>query len=213
MATPFIPVSPKTAARNIATKMSLVRQGLMARGEYLADPTIVEKVTWEPFGSGHRLVLCPPPSLSPGDRESTPFPDGSDAAVTAPPDSPSPAPENRSNVPAADIPANPLEPAILTMVAQLVPGQSWLYPDGKWTGPTKYVQRFTDVKLLCTAGRPAHQRFINDYPTAIANLNTIMAQLGDTRNERNSIVSGPENHVRIRHPLFSVSLTLLPTSL
>ena len=212
MATPFIPVSPKTAAHNIATKMSLVRQGLMARGEYLADPTMAEKVTWEPHGSGHRLVLRPLPSHSPGDREGTPFPNGSDAATIAPSDSPSTTSEDPSDAPAVDVPTNPLEPTILTMVAQLVPGQSWLYPDGKWTGPTKYVQRFTDVKLLCTAGRPAHPRFTNDYPVAIASLNNIMGQLGDTRNERNTIVSGPENHIRIRHPLFSVSLALLPIS-
>ena len=96
------------------------------------------------------------PSHSPGDREGTPFPSNSDAAAIVLSDSPSPTPDNHSDVPAADIPVNPLEPGVLTMVVQLVPGQLRLYPNGRWTGPTKYVQHSTDVKLLCTAGRPVH---------------------------------------------------------
>ena len=205
MSIPFVPVSPKTAARNIATKMSFIRQGLMARGEYLADPTIVEKVTWEPYGSGHKLVLLPPPSDSPDARGNTPVPESPEAVTTEPLDDPSP--NNPPDVPAVDTPADPLEPAILTMVTQLVPGSSWLYPDGRWTGPTKYVQRFTDIKLLCTGGAPAHPRFTNDYSTAITNLNTIMGRVGDSRNERTTVVSGPANNIRMRHQLFAVRHT------
>ncbi|KAF9778133.1 hypothetical protein BJ322DRAFT_1025232 [Thelephora terrestris] len=178
MSIPFIPVSPRTAARNIATRMSLVREGLMARGEYLADPTIVEKVTWEPYGSSHRLVIIPPPSPSPVTLENSSLPDDPGAATAEQPDGRSPTPDNPTNDPAVDVPADPLVPAVLTIVTQLVPGQSWLYPDGRWTGPTAYVQRFTDVKLLCTGGAPAHQRFVDDYSTSVANLNTIMGRLG-----------------------------------
>ena len=206
MSIPFIPRSPKTVARNIATKMSLVREGLMARGEYLADPTIVEKVTWEPHGSGHRLVVRPPPSPSPDTREGTPLPDGSTGTATEQSDNPSPAPEGPLDIPAGDAPVDP-ELATLTMVVQLVPGQSWLYPDGRWTGPTTYVRKFTDIKLLLTGGAPTHPRFVDDYPTAIANLNAIMSHLGDPRNERKSIVSGPANHIRVRHQLFTVCPT------
>ena len=103
--------------------------------------------------------------------------------------------------------ADPSVPATLTLVTQLVPGQSWLYPDGRWTGPTRYVQRFTDVKLLCTGSAPTHQVFANDFSTAVANLNTIMGQLGDSRNERATILSGPTNNIRMRHALFMVGLT------
>jgi len=213
MATPFIPVSPKSAARNIAGKMSQVREGLMVRGEYLVDPTIVEKVAWEPHGSSHRLVILPPPSLSLDTREATPFADGSETATTdTSEDNPSPTPGNASDPqqPAGDTPVDPPAPAILTIVTQLVPGQSWLYPDARWTGPTKFVKRFTDVKLLCTGGAAAHPQFVNDYATAIANLNTIMGKVGDPRNERNTVVSRPGNNIRIRHQLFTVCFPCFP---
>ena len=190
--------------------MSLVHQGLIARGEYLTDPTLPERVAWEAYGSGHRLVVLPPPSSSPTDRESTPFPDGSDTAAANPVDPPISPPVSAAGVspePVDDAPANPPMPAVLTIVAQLVPGQSWLYPDGRWTGPTKYVRRFTDIKLLCTGGATSHPRFTNDYAVAIANLNSIMARVEDSRNERNTFISGPDNHIRVRHPLFTVRHT------
>lgn len=209
MALPFIPVPPEQVAINIANKMSFIRQGLMAKGEYLADPTIVEKVTWEPYGSGHRLVILPPAPYSATTREATPFPDGSETVFADPSNASSPAPCNASNTtpqPMGDIPADPLAPATLTIVAQLVPGQSWLYPDGRWTGPTKYLRRFTDIKLLCTGGAATHPRFTNDYTTAIGNLTTIMSQVGDSRNNRNTVVSGPTSQIRLRHALFTVRI-------
>ena len=141
-------------------------------GEYLVDPTTVEKVAWEPHGSGHRLVTVPPAKT----REATPCLDDSGTATTNPFDISSPIPDDSSDVtpqPVGDIPADPPAPAILAIVAQLVPGQSWLYPDGRWTGPTKYVRKFTDIKLLCTGGGATHPRFANDYAKAISNLNTI----------------------------------------
>jgi len=209
MTTPFIPVSPKRVAQNIARKMGFVRQGLMSKGEYLADPAIVDRVGWEPYGSGHRLVVLPPPSLSPNTREVTPFPDNSDAATANPPDNSPPSLPDVSPQPTGDAPVDPATPATLSIVTQLVPGQSWLYPDGRWTGPTVYVRKFTDIKLLCTGGAATHSRFTNDYATAVGNLNTIMSRIGDSQNGRNTILSGPVNHIRARHPLFTVCLNSL----
>ena len=74
-----VPVSPRKVAVNIANKMGFVRQGLMARGEYLADPAILERVDWEHYGRGQRLVLLPRPPVSPDSRLPTPFPDGPDS--------------------------------------------------------------------------------------------------------------------------------------
>jgi hypothetical protein len=105
------------------------------------------------------------------------------------------------------MPADPPAPAVLTIVTQLVLGQFWLYPDGRWTGCTEYIQQFTDLKLLCTGGAATHPRFENDYATAIANLNLIMGQIEGSRNKRNTIVSGPANHIRVRHALFTVCPT------
>ena len=204
MSIPFIPVSPRQVAQNIATKMGFVRQGLMAKGEYLADPAIVDRVGWEPHGLGHRLILLPPPSASPNTRQSTPFPDGSDTATTDPSDTSPPNPTDVSSEHTDDMPADPLMPATLAIVTQLVPGQSWLYPDGRWTGPTFYVKKFTDTKLLCTGGAATHPRFVNDYATAIGNLNAIMSRVGEPQNSRNTVVSGSANHLRARHPLFMV---------
>lgn len=205
MAVPFTPVSAKQAAINIANKMGFVRQGLMSRGEYLCDPTVPERVVWEPYGRGQRLVILPPSSASPNTREATPFPDTPDsAAATNPPDD---TPSNPDSTPdSTPLPANdvPAEPAVLAIVTQLVPGQSWIYPDGRWTGRTKYVKQFTDLKLLCTGGAATHPRFASDYATAITNLNLIMGKIEDPRNDRNTILSGPANHIRVRHPLFTV---------
>lgn len=202
MALPFIPVHPEQVAINIANKMGFIRQGLMSRGEYLADPTLPERVGWEPYGRGQRLVVLPPPSPSPSTREATPLPDSSDAVAANPSDDSSPTPDESDA--SSDEPTKESVPAVLTIVTKLVPGESWLYPDGRWTGPTRYVRKFTDLKLLCTGGPPAHPRFVNDYAASIANLNSIMGRIEDSRNERNAIVSGPGNHIRARHQLFTV---------
>jgi len=196
--------------------MGFIRQGLMVRGEYLSDPMITERVGWEPIGSGHRLVLLPRPSPTANTRESTPHPDRPVPASPNPFDdssSPSDDVPDTSSQPADTPPTGPLSedaaadppvPAVLSIVVQLVPGQSWLYPDGRWTGATKFVRRFTDVKLLCTGAAPSHPRFANDYGTAVANLNAVMGLVGDARNNRNSIISGPADQIRVRHPLFTV---------
>ena len=219
MALPFTPVPAEQVARNIANKMAFVREGLMERGEYLADTTILEKVTWEPHGSGHILTI-PRPPLAPDVQEATPPPDGDDRTIADPLEATPPSDRDGSAIadsleatsvplagspePTATMPAAQPTAATLSIVTQLMPGQSWLYPDGRWTGKTMYVRRFTDLKLLCTGGAATHPRFTNDYAAAIANLNAIMGQVGDGRNQRNSIVSGPANHIRVRHALFTV---------
>ena len=123
----------------------------MDQVEYLVDPALVDGVTWEPHGSGHRFVLLP----------------DSDKPADNPPNKPSPTANNLPDVATVDVPADPTVPAVLTIVTQFVLGQSWLYPDGRWTGPTKSVQRFTDIKLLCTSGAPTRPQFTNDHATAI----------------------------------------------
>ena len=179
----------------------------MARGEYLADPTILERVDWEPYGRGQRLVLLPHPSIAPGTRLPTPFPESPDAVAASLTDVPSPLPINAPNVPQQlefTPPVDPPTPAVLAIVTQLVPGQSWFYPDGRWTGPVGFLRNFTDIKLLCTGGAASHPRFASDYSTAIASLNSIMGRIEDSRNGRNTVVSGPTNCIRARHQLFVV---------
>ena len=205
MALPFIPVSPKQVAINIANKMAFVRQGLMSRGEYLADPAILDRVGWEPHGRGQRLALLPCPSTL--SRLPTPVPDSPDAvaanALDNPPPIPNSAPDTSPQL--DDIPpADPPAPAVLAIVTQLVPGQSWFYPDGRWTGPVGFLKNFADIKLLCTGGAASHPRFVNDYSTAIANLDSIMGRIEDSHNERNTVISGPGNYIRARHQLFTV---------
>ena len=207
MALPFIPVSPTQVAINIANKMGFVRQGLMARGGYLADPTILEWVDWEPHGRGQRLMLLPRPSVSPASCLPTLFPDSPDAVTASLTNDPSPVPNDAPAVPPPlDFapPADPPTPAVLAIVTQLVPGQSWFYPDGRWTGPVGFLRNFTDIKLLCTGGAALHPRFASDYSTTIGNLNSIMGRIEDSHNERNTAVSGPTNYIHARHQLFVV---------
>ena len=54
-----IPLSPAEIARNITTKMEFVRESLFSKGEYLADSDILDRVLWEPVGSGHQLMIKP----------------------------------------------------------------------------------------------------------------------------------------------------------
>lgn len=135
--------------------MGFVHQGLMARGEYLADPTVPDRVGWEPYGQGQRLVVLPRHSPLASTREATPIPSGPDTVAPDSPNDPSPTSDNDPDASPGMV-ADPPAPAILAVVMQLVPGQSWLYPDGQWTGPTKYIRRFTDLKLLCTGGPAIH---------------------------------------------------------
>lgn len=225
-----IPLSPEEVARKVADKMDFARESLLSKGEYLADPDILGRVAWEPVGSGHQLVIkpCPPPT-PPTDTSDSDDPTAASTATSTPEPTigstaestiesttpPSPKGGNESpdttNVPlpaidAADEPSDiPSTPAILTIVVQLVPGASWLYPDAKWTKKNDYVPHFQDAKLLCTGGVPLHPAFIQDFDTSVDNLNTIMGELGDKRNKRTTVTTGkPGALVKIRHALFTV---------
>ena len=232
MCTPFVLVTPEQATRSIARKMKFIHQGLIFKGKYLFDPTVIKRVTWEPFGSGHRLVIVHQPSPAHGTCEATPHPNGTGASPNPFDDSSStpnntpgvspqsvgdksadpPAPNDSSSISnTPDIPesADPPAPAILSIVTKLILGQSWLYPDGQWSGPTKYVKRFADIKLLFTGGAPTHPRFANNYGVAIMNLNKIMGQVGKEHNKCNMIISGLANHICICHPLFTVCPTMI----
>ena len=193
-----IPPSPAEIAERLATKMGLIRQTLMSKGEYLPDPAISGRVQWVPCGSGHKLVLksedpavldTADPSLSPVDGVTpTPPSDATNTQLPTPDTTTAPSPA----------------PATLAMVVQIVPGQSWLHPDGKWTGPTQFVRQFSDVKLLCTGAAPAHPRFHNDYMTSLTTLKAIMAEIRTTGYPTMSILSGPDQNIKVRHALFTV---------
>lgn len=206
-----IPRSPEEVALNIATKMDLARQSLFDKGEYLADPDILNRVLWEPVGSGHQLVIKP-------HHEAVPFIPESDDPTAEPSISPSldnDDDDTSTNIPLPAIEAamepsdTPSTPAILSIVVQLVPGANWLYPDGKWAKGNLYTPHFQDVKLLCTGGIPQHPCFSLDFDTSINNLNAIMGRLGDATNKRSTITSSqPGAQVKIRHALFTVRSSL-----
>ena len=159
-------------------------------------------VHWVSSGSGHKLVIKPkdsptadaaePPSSLADDSSSPPSSDLASTQLPTPASSPAPSPA-------------PVIPAILAMVVKIVPGQNWLYPDGKWTGPTLFVKSFSDVKLLCTGTAPDHIRFHNDYATSVANLNSIMDIVKTVRHPTIGVLSGPDQYIKVRHSLFAVS--------
>lgn len=91
------------------------------------------------------------------------------------------------------------------MVVQVVAGQSWLHPDGKWTGPTQFIRQFSDLKLLCTGSAPSHMRFHHDYTTSVTNLNGIMDEIRTTGNPTAGVIMAPDQHVKVHHNLFTVS--------
>ena len=200
-----IPPSPAEIAERLATKMGLVRQTLMSKGEYLSDPAMCGRVHWVPFGHGHMLALKSEdspalddavPPLSPTDCVASTPPNcmagAANTQLPTPDTTPTPSP-------------TPVTAAVLAMVVQVVPGQSWLYPDGKWTGTTTFVKQFADVKLLCTGTAPEHMRFHNDYATSLASLKSIMAEMRTAGYPISSVLSGPDQNIKVRHTLFAVS--------
>ena len=199
----FIPATPEEVAERLDTKMGIVRETLFSLGEFLSDPDIRGRVCWVPSGSGHKLVI---------DMKDLPVPDDTDLSSpsTDPHDS-SPASENNADTSIPTPPGSPTPsppafvPATLTMVTQIVPGQSWLYPDGKWTGPTPFVRRFSDVKLLCTGSAPSHPRLHDDYGTSVENLSTIMDEVRTARNPTLGVICGPDQFIKVHHNLFVVS--------
>ena len=138
-----IPLSPAEIARNITTKMEFVRESLFSKGEYLADSDILDRVLWEPVGSGHQLMIKP-------DHPTAPSPVAADLDDPAAETSASSSNEDTNTspkpvdtpLPTTDVPAEssemPSMPAILCMVVQLIPGASWLYPDAKWTKNNRF---------------------------------------------------------------------------
>ena len=197
-----IPPSPAEIAERLAVKMSLVRQTLMSKGEYLSDPAIRGRVQWVSCGPGHKLVIksedpqasdaADPPSSSTDDTTSTPTSGIANAQLPTPDATPVPPP------------APPI-PVTLAMVVQIIPGQSWLHPDGKWMGPMQFVKQFSDVKLLCTGTMPDHVRFHNDYATSATTLKAIMAEIRTMGYPTTSVLSGPDQNIQVCHNLFTVS--------
>jgi hypothetical protein len=204
----FVPAAPEDVARRLDTKMRMVRDTLISKGEFLADSTTRERVRWVPSGTGHKLVVkaqdpsttdVTDPPLSPTDSTSSPT-----DSTSSPTDAAS-SPHSDDSVGTDVPPPSPDVPATLTMVMQVVPGQSWLYPDGKWTGPTQFVRRFSDIKLLCTGTAPSHMRFHDDYKTSIANLNGIMDEMRTSGNPTMGVITTPDEYLKLRHNLFVVS--------
>lgn len=196
----LIPPSPAEIAEHLAVKMGFVRQALISKGEFLSDPAISGRLEWVPFGPGHRLAIKPedpvaldatdpPPSPVDG-AASTHLNDTENTQLPTPDATPSPAPH---------------VPATLAMVVQIAPGKSWLYPDGKWTGPTQYIRQFSDVKLLCTGTAPSHPRFHNDFDSSVSTLKAIMADISTKGNPTTGVLSAPGQELKVRHPLFTVS--------
>lgn len=192
----IIPPSPAELAERLATKMSLVRETLMSKGEYLPDPAMRERVKWVPSGSGHMLVVK---------SEDPPATDPSLSSVDSPASTPPNSATNAQLPTPETTPAPPPVPATLAMVVQIVPGQSWLHSDGKWTGPTQFIKQFSDIKLLCTGATPRHPQFTEDYSTSVASLKALMAEVRTTGYPTTSVLSGPDHNIRVRHGLFTVS--------
>lgn len=226
-----IPRSPEEVAEHVARKMNCIRDSLFSKEEYLADPSILNRVLWEPVGTGHQLVIKPhrtaTPSPNAADSDDptteTPISSSSEDDTTSPESTDAPLPNTTdaplpgtTNAPLSDTGATtessetPSIPAILSVVVQLIPGASWLHPDAKWTKDNRYKSHFQDAKLLCTGGVPKHPTLAPDFDTSIDNLNTIMSQLGDSRNVRNTIITSQPGsaQVKIRHCLFTVRSSL-----
>lgn len=202
--------------------MGLVRQSLISKGEFLSDPAISGRVHWVPFGHGHKLVIKSEEPLAPdaidsplSDLRATDLSpsdvDATDLSLSDVDDTASTRSGGTTNtqLPTPDQTPTPsplpVVPAILAMVVQVVPGHSWLYPDGRWTGPTGFVKQFSDVKLLCTGAAPDHVRFKNDFETSVASLKSLMADIRTTGYPTTGVLAGPDQNVKVRHNLFVVS--------
>ncbi|KAJ6543483.1 hypothetical protein B0H10DRAFT_2203267 [Mycena sp. CBHHK59/15] len=80
-----------------------------------------------------------------------------------------------------------LEPAALTVVAQIAMSNFWLTPCGYWKGPTQFTPTFADLKLNCLLEAPPAQPFANDFKNVLKDVATLMARVETPGNTKQGI--------------------------
>ncbi len=104
--------------------------------------------------------------------------------------------------------------AILRAVLQISGEDCWVYPDGKWKGPTIYTTSLADMNLRCSGTIPRAGVFRDDFQHVIRNLESIRNMIASPGRQKRGVLvpvkigdSTDENKLKVRfhHKLFKVS--------
>ncbi|KAK0190766.1 hypothetical protein F5146DRAFT_1137592 [Armillaria mellea] len=101
--------------------------------------------------------------------------------------------------------------AILLVVLHITRKNCWVYPDGKWKGPTKYTESLADMKLNCFGEIPEAGVFRDDFQHVIRNLESIRNKIASPGSKKSGVlfpveIGNPadENGLKVKfhHTLF-----------
>ncbi|KAK0206787.1 hypothetical protein DFS33DRAFT_1317046 [Desarmillaria ectypa] len=105
--------------------------------------------------------------------------------------------------------------AILLTVLHITEQDCWVYPDGKWQGPTLYTKSLADMKLSCSGAIPEAGVFRSDFKHVIKNLEFIRNMIATPGNEKRGVLVPVKNgdpadssklKVKFQHVLFKHKL-------
>ncbi|KAK0242958.1 hypothetical protein EDD85DRAFT_813328 [Armillaria nabsnona] len=79
--------------------------------------------------------------------------------------------------------------AILLAVLQISGEDCWVYPDGKWKGPTPYTKSLADMKLSCSGTIPTGAGvFRDDFQHVIRNLESIRNMIASPGSKKRGLL-------------------------
>lgn len=108
--------------------------------------------------------------------------------------------------------------AILLTVLRISAQDCWVYPDGKWKGPTTYTKSLADLRLRCSGVIPVAGVFRDDFEHVIKNLEFIRNMIASPGSKKRGVLVPVQNgdpadetqsglKVKFQHVLFKVNGT------
>ncbi|KAK0453827.1 hypothetical protein EV421DRAFT_1766800 [Armillaria borealis] len=101
--------------------------------------------------------------------------------------------------------------AILLAVLRITEKDCWVYPDGKWKGPTQHTNSRADMKLRCSGAIPRAGVFRDDFQHVIRNLESIRNMIASPGSKKRGVlvpveIGDPKDEsglkVQFQHVLF-----------
>ncbi|PBL02738.1 hypothetical protein ARMGADRAFT_1159234 [Armillaria gallica] len=83
--------------------------------------------------------------------------------------------------------------AILLTVLRISAQDCWVYPDGKWKGPTTYTKSLADLRLRCSGVIPVAGVFRDDFEHVIKNLEFIRNMIASPGSKKRGVLVPVQN--------------------
>ncbi|KAK0230599.1 hypothetical protein IW262DRAFT_1339253 [Armillaria fumosa] len=88
----------------------------------------------------------------------------------------------------ADISHEEPSHAILLTVLRISAHDCWVYPDGRWRGPTPYTKSFADTRLRCSGIIPVAGVFHDDFEHVVENLESIRNMIASPGSKKRGVL-------------------------